>query len=152
MELVSNNTVSNIRKVKSDIKKMELVSNNTVLSVTVSSGGKDGCGKQVHVPVQGLDSGMVVAVAFSAFCIGILLTAVLWFIHVHTTGKMGDNRACQSPWWSLRGLLSWCPICKASHWDFVEDLAPLGFIYSCLNHCGLMTPYGDRGLGQHWLR
>ena len=22
----------------------------------------------------------------------------------------------------------------------------------CLTHCGLVTPYGDRYLGQHWLK
>ena len=29
---------------------------------------------------------------------------------------------------------------------------PFCFSHKVLTHCGLMTPYGDRHLGQHWLR
>lgn len=39
-------------------------------------------GKQVII--QGLESGTVIGIAFSAFIIGVLLTATLWFIQVYT--------------------------------------------------------------------
>ena len=31
--------------------------------------------------------------------------------------------ACHSPWWQSLGLLSWCPICKLSHCNSLEDWA-----------------------------
>ncbi|XP_036360694.1 transforming growth factor beta receptor type 3-like [Octopus sinensis] len=37
-----------------------------------------------QVTVQGLESGTVIGIAFSAFIIGVLLTATLWFIQVYT--------------------------------------------------------------------
>ena len=33
----------------------------------------------------------------------------------------------------------------------IQCINSLGAI-SVLTHCGLVTPYGDRDLGQHWLR
>jgi len=44
------------------------------------------------VRVEGLDSGTVVGIAFAAFIIGVLLTAVLWFIHTHTGPIRNINR------------------------------------------------------------
>ena len=34
----------------------------------------------------------------------------------------------------------------------VNAVALLMFFMMALTHCGLGTPYGDRCLGQHWLR
>ena len=34
---------------------------------------------------------------------------------------------------------------------FERDISG-GGTAKCSNHCGLVTPYGDRDLGQHWLR
>ena len=59
-----------------------------------------------------------------------------------------------SPWWLLLGLLSWYPVLKSSHCSSFEDQAPIEFIYRgpILTHCGLVAPYGNMELGQHWLR
>ena len=46
-----------------------------------------------------------------------------------------QNQACQSPWWPLFGLLSWCPVnvFKITHCNSFEDRAPVDFIYGCPN-------------------
>ena len=55
-------------------------------------------------------------------------------------GKMISlhNRACH-PGGCFLGLHCWCSTFKSNHWV-------------SLTHWGLVTPYGDSDLGQHWLR
>ena len=43
----------------------------------------------------------------------------------------------------VNGLVQDCSISNATHWRYCS---------LALTHCGLMTPYGDGDLGQHWLR
>ncbi|GAB1597599.1 transforming growth factor beta receptor type 3-like [Argonauta hians] len=63
------------------------------VSFVVHSGKTLFCNKNNRLPtktsikqvtVQGLESGTVIGIAFSAFIIGVLLTATLWFIQVYT--------------------------------------------------------------------
>ena len=59
----------------------------------------------------------------------------------------------ETPSWSL-----WCSVCnKHIFQSNIKTLHPKKYAHSvrllCLvTHCGLMTPYGDKDLSQHWLR
>ena len=48
------------------------------------------------------------------------------------------------------------PTPMEKEYSFISELACEEVCVSCrfmrLAHCGLVTPYGDRDLGQHWLR
>ena len=34
----------------------------------------------------------------------------------------------------------------------LNEITEMTFVQTFLTHCGLVTPYGDMELGQHWLR
>ena len=63
-------------------------------------------------------------------------------------------------WCALDLQTQWCP--SREHWH-VGDIVIINIgiasvvfwawiLWDILIHCGLVTPYGDRDLGQHWLR
>ena len=64
-------------------------------------------------------------------------------------------------WWPLLEPLSWYPLMLSSLCNSFEDQAPIDEMgaqtsnelqWLNLTHCGLMTAYGGRDLGQHWFR
>ena len=65
--------------------------NKTAVSAGGVGGGESGAGCG-GVEVEGLDSPAVVAIAFAAFFIGVLLTAALWYIHNNTGEERGRPR------------------------------------------------------------
>ena len=40
--------------------------------------------------------------------------------------------------------------CTVEVWRWISNFIPL--IIMDLTHCGLVTPYGNKDLGQHWLK
>ena len=73
-------------------------------------------------------------------------TLVLWHLKLPKTRSCVQRLARESRNENINDPLCW----STAMGRFTSQKA--NNMRSVLTHCGLMTPYGDRDLGQHWLR